>query len=209
MLVGTHAVVAVLRCALSVTGAEAAAGAPAEGQAAAVREGGGRPPWLQGQVHRRGGGAGQPAVWCPHAAPHWVGPPCPSNPARVPEVDTYSWPAHGQPDWPHLWGLGCDTALWRRYTYERAAQPYLGNVVGEWFRRTFHNMGTTVRAPPAHSTIGSIFDHACAGQQHQKAPPPWGFAFAMCGMQSGHRDAMSSRGRGMWYSQLLYQCSQL
>jgi len=31
-----------------------------------------------------------------------------------------------------------------RYTYERAASPYLGNVVGEWFKRTFHNVGTTV-----------------------------------------------------------------
>ena len=37
------------------------------------------------------------------------------------------------------------------YTYKRAAQPYLGNVVGEWFKRTFHNIGTTVS--PTHLLV--------------------------------------------------------
>ncbi len=32
------------------------------------------------------------------------------------------------------------------YMYDRKAEPWLGNVVGEWFARKYHNAGTLVRA---------------------------------------------------------------
>lgn len=31
------------------------------------------------------------------------------------------------------------------YMYDRKAEPWLGNIVGEWFARKYHNAGTMVR----------------------------------------------------------------
>ena len=32
-----------------------------------------------------------------------------------------------------------------RYVYDRKAEPALGNIIGEWFTRKFHNAKTLVR----------------------------------------------------------------
>ena len=32
------------------------------------------------------------------------------------------------------------------YMYDRKAEPWLGNIVGEWFARKYHNAATLVRA---------------------------------------------------------------
>lgn len=42
---------------------------------------------------------------------------------------------------------------WRRYMYVHSAEPYLGNIVGEWFRKITHRAGIEVRARASISLI--------------------------------------------------------
>jgi hypothetical protein len=65
------------------------------------------------------------------------------------------------------------------YMYERAAQPYLGNVVGEWFKRQAHSLSTGVCILQAH-TSGSLYARACclvpakaSALHHLPAPCGW------------------------------------
>ena len=39
-----------------------------------------------------------------------------------------------------------------RYVYDRKAEPALGNIIGEWFTRKFHNAKTLVSSPTFHAS---------------------------------------------------------
>jgi hypothetical protein len=45
------------------------------------------------------------------------------------------------------------------YMYDRKAEPWLGNIVGEWFARKYHNAATLVSVVLHSRLIDSITQH--------------------------------------------------
>jgi len=49
-----------------------------------------------------------------------------------------------------------------RYVYDRKAEPALGNIIGEWFTRKFHNAKTLVRKlAPISTPQQRCLSHRC------------------------------------------------
>ena len=57
------------------------------------------------------------------------------------------------------------------YMYDRKAEPWLGNIVGEWFARKYHNAATLVSVVP-HFRLTDSNHAALLGERCGRLDPP-------------------------------------